>query len=257
MAPTDMCTLPIHIIGTGHTSSLSIQPLSEPYTSELSFALSPVPSPRSSQYYGTPPVRTSRHLPHSNPHIMPTVSQACGIPLYSVTPDHGAFLARCVAAQAASAQHYLLPSTISAHSTPQVHDMTVMQTPQTTLTNSWNDLDLPTMLVTPMTCSTSFSADCALTGEFEQHHGSGVTTPSSCLKELLQSNDLLETGVTDEYWQLHHGDMRSSPMHRSRGLSPIDMGVYQLPGTSEGHKTTNNLDNACLFSDGFPVSFGC
>lgn len=252
--PTEMYTLPISIAGTGHT--LSIQSFSEPYTSELSFALLPGPSPRSSQNYGIPTMGTPQHLPHSNPHVMPAVSQARGAPLYSVTPDHSASLARCVAARAVDAQHYLPPGTISAHSTPQIHVMTSMQTSQTILESSWNNLDFSAMAVTPMTCSTSFSADCALAGEFEQHDGSGVTTPSLCLTDHLQSNDLSEACVADNYWQLNHGDMHSSPMHRSRGLSPIDMCVYQLPG-SEGDETANNFYDDCLPSDSFPVIFGC
>ena len=252
--PTEMYTLPISIAGTGHTSS--IQSLSEPYTSELSFALLPGPSPCSSQKYGTPTVGTPQHLPHSNLHVTPAVSQARSAPLYSVAPDHGASLARCIAARAVDAQHHLPPGTMSAHSTPRIHVMTAMQTSQTTLENSWNNLDFPAMSVTPITCSTSFSADCALAGEFEQHDGSGVTSPSLCLTDHLQSNDLLEAGVTDNYWQLNHVDMHFSPMHRPRGLSPIDMGVYQLPG-GEGDETANNLYDDCFSSDSFPVIFSC
>lgn len=246
-------TLPIPITSTGRASS--IQSHSEPYTSELSFALLPGHSSLLSQSYGTPTVGTPEHLPHPSPQNMPAVSQAHGGPLCNAAPDNSASLARCISAQAADAQQYLRP-TISAHSTPQVHVISTMQTPQTTFAKSWDDLDFPVTSVTPMSCSTSFSPDCALIRELEQHHDSGFTTPSLDLKEQPQSNGLSEEGVMDEYWQLN-GGMRSSPMYRSRGLSPIDMGVYELPGISEGGGTANNFYDACLFSNGLPVTLGC
>jgi hypothetical protein len=245
----------VPITGTGHPSPN--QSLCEPFTSELSFALLPGPSPRSSQSYGTPTVGMPRHLPHPNPHAMPAVSQAHGAPLHSVATENSASLARCVSALTADTQHYLPLGTINAHSTPQVHVMTAMETQQTTLENSWNELDFLAMSATPMARSTPFSADYPLPiGEFEQHHGSGVTTPLFGFKEQPQSNDLSEGGMTGEYWQLNRGSMHSSPMNRSRGLSPIDMGVYELPGTGEGDETLNRIYDACLFSNGFPAAFG-
>jgi hypothetical protein len=185
---------------------------------------------------------------------MPAVSQAHGAPLHSVATENSASLARCVSALTADTQHYLPPS---AHSTPQVHVMTAMETQQTTLENSWNELDFLAMSATPMARSTSFSADYPLPiGEFEQHHGSGVTTPLFDFKEQLQSNDLSEGDMMGEYLQLNRGSMHSSPMNRSRGLSPINMGVYELPGAGEGDETLNRIYEACLFSNGFPAAFG-
>jgi hypothetical protein len=155
--------------------------------------------------------------------------------------------------------HYLPLDSINTYSTPQVHVVTpAMQTPQ----NPWNNLDFSPASATPMTCSTSFSADSNLIGEFEQHHGPGVATPMSELMRMgvensPQSNDQLEAGMTDEYWQLHQTLTRFSPMHQSRGLSPIDMGVDQLPGTGEGEETAYNLSDTFLFSSGFHGAFAC
>ncbi|KAG0709901.1 hypothetical protein DFH29DRAFT_20474 [Suillus ampliporus] len=234
----------------------SIQPHSEPYTSELSYALLPGPFPHSSQNYRAPTVGTPQHL---SPQIQPAVSQDPDSLLYSVAPDNDASLERFISAQAADAQAYLPPNTIGVHSTPQVCAMT-MQTPQTTLPDPWNSLDFSPVSATPMSCSTSFSADCSLFGEFEQDRCPGVATPMSELMRMglensPQSNVQSETGMPDEYWQLIGNATRSSPRHQSRGLSPIDMGVYQLPGTSEGEETAYYLSDTCLFSSGFGGTF--
>jgi len=244
--PEVYATPPTPIIGTERTPS--IQSISEPYTSELSFALLPGPSPGSSRSYGTP-----QHLPHPNEQIMLAVSQAHVSPLYDAAPEDSASLARCASAEAACAQHYVHP-TISAHSTPQVHFIASMQTSQTILPESCDEPDFPALSATPMSCSTSFSADCALIEEFEQYYGSGVTTPSLDTKEQPQSYDLLEAGVIDDSWESICGGVSSSPMYPSRGLSPIDMGVYQLRSTREGDETADNFYDTCLFSNEFSVA---
>ncbi|KAG2156333.1 hypothetical protein DEU56DRAFT_897328 [Suillus clintonianus] len=238
---------------------------SEPYTSELSYALLPGPSPHSSQSCGAPTVGTPQHLHYLSPQIPPAVSQDPDGLLYSVAPEDGASLER-LASATADAQAYLPPNTINIHSTPQVYVMTTMQTPQAALLDSWNNLDFSPGSATPMTCSTSFSTDSSLIGEFEQYHGPGVATPMTCstsfsadssligefeqhhgpgvatpMTELMgmdmenspQSNRQAEAAMTDEYWRLSRTLSRSSPMHYSRGLSPIDMMLFMAPSLAE------------------------
>ncbi|KAG1783027.1 hypothetical protein EV702DRAFT_1059689 [Suillus placidus] len=241
--------LPIPISGSG-TMLSSIQPLSEPYTSELSYALIPG---HSSQSCGAPNIGTPLR-------IMPAVSQDPGALLYGVVPENNTSLERLVSDPGDVQAYYLPPDSIDAHSTLQVHVITPAM--QATLLDSWNNLDFSPASATPMTCSTSFSADSSLIGEFEQHHGAGVATPMSELMRMdlensSHSNDQLEAGMPGEYWQLHRTltGTRSSPMHQSRGLSPIDMSVDQLPCTGEGEDTTYNLSDTLLFSGAFHGAF--
>lgn len=256
-------TLPIPIPGSG-TMVSSVQPLSEPYTSELSYALLPGHSLHLSQSCGAQNVGTPLHLYHLSPQIMPAVSQdPTAALLYDVALDNDSSSARLVSDPRDGQAHYIPPDSINAHSTPQVHVMTpAMQTPQVTLLDSWNNLNFSPASATPMTCSTSFSADSSLIGEFEQNHSLGVATPMSELMRMdleifSQSNEQLEAEIPDEYWQLHRIFTRSSPMHQSRGLSPIDVSVDQLPGTGEGEDTTYNLSDTFLFSGAFHGAFAC
>ncbi|KAG1752519.1 uncharacterized protein EDB91DRAFT_1333471 [Suillus paluster] len=244
----------LHIPSSSTGSTLpSIQPHLEPYTSELLYALLPGPSPYSSQNSRAPTVGTPQHLPHSS-----TVSQDPDALLYSVASDNDPSLEQF--AQIANAQ--FPPDTVNAHSPSQVHAMTIMQAPQSTSPDSWHSLDFSPMSATSLTCSTSFSADSSLIGEFEQLHGTWVVTPMSELMMMgldksPQSNFQSEAGMTDEYWQLSRNDTPFSPIHQPRGLSPIDMGVFQLPGTSEVEENTYYLSDTCLFSSSFSSTFAC
>lgn len=256
-------TLPIPIPGSG-TMLSSIQPLSEPYTSELSYALLSGHSSHSSQSCGAQNVGTPLQLHYLSPRIIPAVAQDPVALLYGVALENDGSLERLVSDPGNAQAHYLPPDSIgNAHSIPQVHVTTpAMQTPQAALLDSWNNLDFSPASATPMTCSTSFSTESSLIGEFEQHHGPGAATPMSELMRMgleisPQSNEQLEAGMPDEYWQLHHILPCSSPMHQSRGLSPIDMSVDQLPGTGEGEDTTYNLSDTFLFSSAFHGAFAC
>ncbi|KAG2115919.1 uncharacterized protein F5147DRAFT_675250 [Suillus discolor] len=256
--------LPIPITGSRTTLS-SIQPFSEPYTSELSYALLPGHSSHPSQSCGAPTVGEPLHLHYLSSKVMPAVSQdpAAFRLLYGVAPETDASLEHLVSDPGDAQEQYLPPDSIHAHSTLQVHLMTpTMQTLQATLLDSWNNLDFSPASTTPMSCSTSFSADSSLIGEFEHHHGPGVATSMSELMGMdwensTQSNDQLEAGITDEDWQLHRTFTRSSPMHQSRGLSPIDMSVDELPGTGDGEETAYNLSDTFLFSSAFHGTFAC
>lgn len=249
--------LPIPISGSG-TMLSSIQPLSEPYTSELSYALLPG---HSSQSCSAPNIGTPLHLYYLSPKIMPAVSQDPSTLLYGVVSENDASLERLVSDPGDAQAYYLPLDSINAHSTPQVHVISpAMQTPQATVLDSWNNLDFSPASATPMTSSTSFSADSSLIGEFEQHHDAGAATPMSELMRMdlensSHSNNQLEAGMPDEYWQLHRTLARSSPMHQSRGLSPIDMSVDQLPGTGEEEDATYNLSDTFLFSGAFHCAF--
>lgn len=254
--------LPIPIPGSRTTLS-SIQPFSEPYTSELSYALLPGHSSHPSQSCGAPTVGKPLHLHYLSPKVTPAVSQDPAALLYGVAPETDASPEHLVSDPRDAQEQYLPLDSIHAHSTLQVHLMTpTMQTLQATLLDSWNDLDFSPASTTPMSCSTSFSTDSSLIGEFEHHHGPGVATSMSELtgmdwENLTQSNDQLEAGMTGEDWQLHRTFTRSSPMHQSRGLSPIDMSVDELPGTSDGEETAYNLSDTFLFSRAFHGTFAC
>lgn len=233
-----------------------IKSLSGPYTSELSYALLPEHSSHLAQ---TSNAQTPQHLCHLSPQIIPAVSPDSGALLYGIASQDDASLERLVPDRGDVQAHYPPLDSINTYSTPQVHVLTpAMQTPQ----NPWNNFDFSPASTTPMTCSTSFSTDSSLIGEFEQHHGPWVATPMSGLMRMgmensPQSNDQSEAGMTDEYWQLHQTLPRFSPMHQSRGLSPIDMGVDQLPGTGEGEETAYNPSDTFLFSTAFHGAFAC
>ncbi|KAG1768639.1 hypothetical protein EDD22DRAFT_220462 [Suillus occidentalis] len=233
-----------------------IKSLSGPYTSELSYALLPEHSSHLSQNCD---VQTSQHLYYLSPQIIPAVSPDSGALLYGIASQDDASSECLVSDRGDMQAHYLPLDSINTFSTPQVHVLTpAMQTPQ----NPWNNFDFSPASTTPMTCSTSFSTDSSLIGEFEQHHGPWVATPMSGLMRMdlensPQSNDQSEAGMTDEYWQLHQTLPRFSSMHQSRGLSPIDMGVDQLPGTGEGEETAYNPSDTFLFSTAFHGAFAC
>ncbi|KAG2073522.1 hypothetical protein BDR04DRAFT_1141093 [Suillus decipiens] len=253
--------LPMPIPGLGTTLS-SIQPISGPYTSELSYALLPGHWPHLSQSCSAPIIETPLHLHYLSPNSMPAVSQDSSALLYGVAPEKDSLEYLVSGPEDVQAQ-YLPPNSINAHSTPQVHVMNpTMQTPQGAFLDSWNDLDFSPASATPMTCSTSFSADSSLIEQFEQHHGQAVATPMSelmgmGLENSPQSNDQFEAGMPDEYWQLHMAFTRDSPMHQPRGLSPIDVSVDQLPSTGEGDDTMYNLSDTFLFSSTSHGAFAC
>lgn len=233
-----------------------IKSLSGPYTSELSYALLPEHSSHSSQKCDA---QTSQHLYYLSPQIIPAVSPDSGDLLYGIASQDDTSSERLVSDRGDVQPHYLPLDSIDTYSTPQVHVLTpAMQTPQ----NPWNNFDFSPASTTPMTCSTSFSTDSSLIGEFEQHHGPWVATPMSGLMRMglensPQSNDQLEAGMTGECWQLHQTLPLFSPMHQSRGLSPIDMGVDQLPCTGEGEETAYNPSDTFLFSAAFHGAFPC
>ncbi|KAG2155063.1 uncharacterized protein EDB93DRAFT_132084 [Suillus bovinus] len=252
-------SLPVSIPVSG-TMLSSIQPPSEPYTSELSYALLPGHSSRPPQSCGVPTVETPLHLHYSNPKVMPAVSQDPGAVLYGVAPQNDVSLGPLVSNPGDLQAQYLPLDNIHTRSILRGHFMPpVMQTTQLTLLDSWNNLDCSPTPATPMTCSTSFSTDSSLIDELERHHDPGVTTPMSELnwENSPQSNDPSEAGMMDEYWQLHQTFTRSSPMHQSGGLSPIDMSVDQLPGAGKGVETACNLSDTFLFSGTFHSLFAC
>ncbi|KAG1755417.1 hypothetical protein EDB19DRAFT_1661190 [Suillus lakei] len=249
------------LIAPGRTEGMLPIPIPE-----LSYALLPGPCPHLSQCCGASTVGTPLHAHYLSPQILPAVSQHPDALLYSIAPENDASLQRLISDPGDAQAYYFPPDVINTHSTPQVHVMTpTVQTPQATMPDSWNNLDFSPASVTPMTCSTSFSTDCSLIGEFVQHCGPGVATPMSelmrmGLEDSPQSNVQLDAVMTDEYWQLPVNQTltHSPPMHQSRGLSPIDMSVDQLPlGPSEGEETAYNISDTFLFSSAFHGAFTC